>query len=96
MQDAVARGAAASAVAGADHERSARALPESDRLAATHLLVLAQTARALLDSGRLDAAIAMLEETRHLRPRDCDAVLRKLAANRRNDAIRHARGLRII
>ena len=49
-------------------EKLVARLPVTDRLAATHLLVLAQAARALLEAGRLDTALAVLEDARRLRP----------------------------
>ncbi|HZB49856.1 MAG TPA: LuxR C-terminal-related transcriptional regulator [Mycobacteriales bacterium] len=70
---AAATGDARAALAAAESlEKLLVRLPESDRLAATHLLVLTQAARALLETGRTDAALAMLADARHLGPPGCD------------------------
>jgi LuxR family maltose regulon positive regulatory protein len=58
--------AEAAAAAAATAETLIDQQPASDRLAATHLLVLTQSARTLLGAGRIEAALAILEEARRV------------------------------
>lgn len=70
---AAATGDARAALAATESmEKLLARLPASDRLTAAHLLVLTQTAQALLQAGRLDAALAVLEGARRLDPPECD------------------------